>query len=59
LRDRDWFQKNIGQLEKVWKIIEQERITGYEHRAPVKKEKKEQLTKQFIDNTEICFLQIK
>jgi putative phage-type endonuclease len=37
LRDRDWFQKNIGQLEKVWKIIEEERITGYQHRAPTKR----------------------
>jgi len=41
LRKKDWFKNNIGQLENVWKIIEKERITGYEHRAPVKKQKKE------------------
>jgi putative phage-type endonuclease len=41
LRNKEWFKNNIPQLEKVWKIIEQERITGYEHRAPVKKVKKE------------------
>lgn len=41
LRKQDWFQNNIGQLEKVWKTIEEERITGYEHRAPNKKPKKE------------------
>jgi len=41
LRNREWFKNNIGQLEKVWKIIEQERGTGYEHRAPVKKQKKD------------------
>ena len=41
LRKRDWFANNIGQLAKVWKIIEEERITGYEHRAPIKKHKKE------------------
>jgi putative phage-type endonuclease len=41
LRNKDWFKNNIPQLEKVWKIIEQERVTGYEHRAPVKKVKKE------------------
>jgi putative phage-type endonuclease len=41
LRKRDWFKNNIGQLENVWKIIEKERISGYEHRAPVKKQKKE------------------
>jgi putative phage-type endonuclease len=41
LRKHDWFQNNIGQLEKVWKTIEEERVTGYEHRAPNKKPKKE------------------
>jgi len=41
LRKSDWFKNNIGQLEKVWKIIEEERVTGYEHRAPNKKPKKE------------------
>jgi putative phage-type endonuclease len=41
LRKHDWFANNIGQLAKVWKIIEEERITGYDHRAPVKKQKKE------------------
>jgi putative phage-type endonuclease len=42
LRKSDWFKNNIEQLEKVWKIIEEERVTGYEHRAPNKKPKKEQ-----------------
>jgi len=51
LRNREWFKNNIGQLEKVWKIIEEERKTGYEHRAPVKKTKKEPF-KPFIDNKE-------
>jgi hypothetical protein len=51
LRNTDWFKNNIGQLEKVWKTIEQERITGYEHRAPVKKQKKETL-KPFININE-------
>ena len=41
LRNREWFKNNIAQLEKVWKTIEEERITGYEHRAPNKKPKKE------------------
>ena len=48
LRNEKWFQDNIQQLEKVWKIIEEERITGYEHRAPNKKQKKEPL-KPFIN----------
>jgi putative phage-type endonuclease len=40
-RNRTWFQTNIGQIEKVWRIIEEERVTGYEHRAPKRREKKE------------------
>jgi len=34
LRNREWFKNNIGQLANVWTIVEQERITGYDHRAP-------------------------
>jgi putative phage-type endonuclease len=41
LRNRKWFQDNIVQLEKVWNIILKERETGYEHRAPNKRVKKE------------------
>ena len=48
LRNKDWFKNNIEQLENIWKIIEAERVTGYEHRAPVKRHKKEQL-KPFIE----------
>ena len=48
LRKKDWFKNNIGQLEKIWNIVEQERITGYEHRAPVKKQKKDNL-KPFVE----------
>ena len=58
LRNKDWFKNNVGQLEKVWKTIEQERITGYEHRAPVKKAKKEQSTKPYVDSKEVCFLKV-
>ena len=57
LRNREWFQNNIGQLEKIWKIIEEERISGYEHRAPNKKIKKNN-TQLPIENTIIkCLLQ--
>jgi putative phage-type endonuclease len=58
LRNKEWFKNNVGQIEKVWKIIEQERITGYDHRAPVKKTKKEQATRPYVDNKEICFLKV-
>jgi hypothetical protein len=60
LRNRDWFKNNVGQLEKVWNIIEQERVTGYDHRAPVKRVKKEQPT-SYADsknNSDVCFLKV-
>lgn len=56
LRNKDWFKNNIPQLEKVWKIIEQERITGYEHRAPVKKVKKETEKPFTSSGTQGCLL---
>jgi putative phage-type endonuclease len=34
LRNREWFKNNIGQLGNVWAIVEKERVSGYEHRAP-------------------------
>ena len=57
LRNKEWFKNNIPQLEKVWKIIEQERVSGYEHRAPVKKVKKETDNKPFTSTgTQGCLL---
>jgi len=38
-RNEIWFKNNIQSLQNVWNIIEKERITGYEHRAPNKKTK--------------------
>jgi hypothetical protein len=37
LRNRIWFKDNVGKLQEIWEIIEKERITGYEHRAPKKR----------------------
>jgi putative phage-type endonuclease len=45
-RNKQWFNDNISKLQEIWTIIEQERISGYEHRAPNRKPKKE-----FIDIT--------
>ena len=55
LRNRKWFQDNIAQLEKVWNIILKERETGYEHRAPVKRVKKEVINNQGFQG---CLLNI-
>ena len=56
LRNKDWFKNNIGQLEKVWKTIETERITGFEHRAPVKKQKKDSIIPFFEKESQGCLL---
>jgi putative phage-type endonuclease len=36
-RNRLWFSEAVKVLEKVWATIEEERETGYDHRAPKKK----------------------
>lgn len=41
LRNKLWFQEAVQKFEEIWKTIEYERIHGYEHRAPTKREKKE------------------
>lgn len=53
-RDRLWFQNNIKQFENVWRIIEKERVTGYKHRASIKRVKKEPAQV----NDEICFMKV-
>lgn len=36
-RDRMWFESNAHHFKHIWEIIERERISGYEHRAPVRR----------------------
>ena len=52
-RNELWFKKSLSEIEKVWKIIEKERIDGYEHRASKKR-------RPSIDNTETvgCLIQL-
>ena len=57
LRNKDWFKNNVKQIEKVWSIIKQERITGFEHRAPNKKFKKESLPVKRTEPTN-CLLNV-
>ncbi len=57
-RNKEWFKNNVGQLEKVWKIIEEERVTGYEHRAPIKKAKKDQPNIKLSTGEDVCFLKV-
>jgi len=41
LRNKKWFRDNVHVLKELWGIIEKERISGFEHRAPKKRIKKE------------------
>jgi len=43
-RNRQWFEDNIWELEELWNTVLVERVSGFEHRAPNRKTKKD-LTK--------------
>ena len=34
LRNKDWFKNAVVKIEELWKTIETEKQTGFEHRAP-------------------------
>jgi hypothetical protein len=36
-RNKLWFAVAQPKIEEIWKLIEKERISGYEHRAPKKR----------------------
>jgi putative phage-type endonuclease len=36
-RNRFWFQSAVQKIEQLWRIIEKERVEGYEHRTAKKK----------------------
>ena len=50
LRNQLWFDYAAKELEEVWKTIEKERVTGYEHRAPNKRNSKPKQTIQTQTN---------
>ena len=33
-RDKAWFKNAVVKIEELWRIVETEKITGYQHRAP-------------------------
>jgi len=49
-RNRQWFEDNVSGLSEIWTIIEKERVTGYEHRAPNQKIKKDNIDMTFNNN---------
>jgi putative phage-type endonuclease len=51
-RNRQWFKDNVSGIAALWSIIETERVTGWEHRAPNRKQKKD------IDNENVLDLSL-
>ena len=56
-RNHEWFKQNVGQLANVWNIIEEERVTGYEHRAPTRRTKKP-VAAPGVTVDETCYLKV-
>jgi len=56
-RNKNWFKNNIQVIENIWNIIEKERISGYEHRAPNKKQKIKQ-EMNGVCNNGICLIKL-
>ena len=44
LRNKKWFVDNVGDIQRFWDIIKEERECGYAHRGPIKRVKKDVLT---------------
>jgi hypothetical protein len=57
-RNRQWFKDNVHDLEKLWSIVEKERVSGYEHRAPNRRQKKDNIIDINVKpNDNKCLLQ--
>jgi putative phage-type endonuclease len=50
VRNEKWFNDNINTLIELWKLIEKERETGFEHRSPKKRIKKTTILPDVEDN---------
>jgi hypothetical protein len=53
-RNQQWFNDNVKELEDIWNIIKKERVTGYQHREPTRKQKKTENT--IVNPSEGCLL---
>jgi hypothetical protein len=56
-RNRQWFNDNIKIIEALWDTIEKERVSGYEHRAPNRKQKRENVVDLTTKPSGGCLLQ--
>ena len=64
-RNREWFNSCIPRIEKIWRTIEEERVTGYEHRAVKKKplvthstEETSQYIKHMPSTKNVCLVKL-
>ena len=55
-RNKLWFKNNINALEQIWRTIEHERINGYEHRAPNRRQVKDKDTQIKTEKIQGCLL---
>jgi len=55
LRNKLWFEASIPIIEELWNNVINERISGYEHRAPNKRKRIPKLTEELIVNK--CYIQ--
>ena len=51
LRNHKWFDNSIKQIEDIWNKILYERINGYQHRAPTKRERKPSIVDEPLNAT--------
>jgi hypothetical protein len=58
-RNRQWFEDAKKELQDIWSIIETERVSGFEHRAPNRKTKKDAFDMLLGKPSTGCLLQIK
>jgi hypothetical protein len=50
-RNREWFDMVVPQFISIWETIEEERVSGYAHRAAVKKQKPVVVVQQNSDDS--------
>lgn len=55
LRNKQWFSSNVQELSDIWDIIIKERVTGFQHREPNKRAKKEI---DYEESTKMCLLDL-
>jgi len=51
----EWFNTASPHFKNIWKIVEQERISGYSHRKPKKRKKKPPIISPLVESQETNF----